>query len=234
MGWGVSYAESYPAILDILLDCEYRCLNLGCSGFGTIAETEKSIQLWDKFPGNFSVLQFCTNDYDDDEMAKSHSQKPAFLHSVLDSYNWFKHRFYTPNFPYTLYYLRHFRTLLDSLPNDIAIGKPCLSNTPDFKPIDVGPGMSNPDYGRLSKAALLKYRNFLAENKVPFMVVALPLGEESIDFTKFCKENDIECYLFDIPGDLQLRNEGHLNQLGNYKLAQFVSSWIKKTRLITP
>ena len=229
MGWCVSYAESYPSILDLVLHCEYRSLNLGCNGYGTIAGTQKSIHLWDKYPANYSVLLFYSNDYDDDERATRYSQRPVFFHKLLGCWNWLVHHTYTANLPYAIYYSRYWSALLATSQHDVVRGKPCLYETPDFELLDVKSSPSRPDRGRLSKTALLKYRSFLSEQNVPFIVIGLDVGlcDESKDMIRFCSENDIEAYLLKVPEALRLRNEGHLNHIGNYKLAQFVASWIK-------
>jgi hypothetical protein len=52
-GWGLNYEASYPAVLDFILPDRIRVLNLGVNGFGTIGATEKSMELWDRFPAVF-------------------------------------------------------------------------------------------------------------------------------------------------------------------------------------
>jgi hypothetical protein len=228
MGWGVSYAESYPANLDFILESGYRAVNMGLNAYGTIAETEKSIRLWNKYPANYSILFFYVNDYDDDVRAHRHQQKSFAYHKLCDCWNWMRHHTYTANVPYALHYLRYWSGLLASLPKDVVQTKLSLSDAPEIEIVDVKAEKSKENWGDLSKSAMLKYRDFLASKKVPFMVIALYDGEESKDMHLFCREHNIESYLIKIPEALRLKKEGHINQMGNYRLAQFIANWVKK------
>ena len=90
---------------------------------------------------------------------------------------------------------------------------------------------SDPAKGQFFKDAILAHKRFLDERNVPLIVLTLGPQEFSQDFYSFCRENNIEAYYFTTPEDLLLRREGHFNQLGNYRVAQFVAKLVQ-TKLL--
>jgi hypothetical protein len=111
MGWGVDYSSSYPAALDWILPSDWRAINLGVDGFGTIAATEKSISLWDRFPADVSVYLFTPNDFEDDAKAVALRKRPRAFHLALGVYDWLREKTFTANLPFALKWYFHFRSL---------------------------------------------------------------------------------------------------------------------------
>ena len=84
------------------------------------------------------------------------------------------------------------------------------------------PTSSDPDLGRVSKTAFLRYVDFLERKDIPLLVIAHGNGRAAGDFARFCLEQGIDAHLIEFDERLLLRREGHLNRLGNQLLAGYV------------
>jgi hypothetical protein len=230
MGWGVNYEASYPALLDLMLPENVRVINLGVNGMGTIGATEKSIHLWKQFPADLAVYLFFDRNYERDVNAKRHSQLPAVAHIFYDGWNWMRQNTYVANCPYALVY--RFRFEINVGRKDLPNRKIIFQNSAQDINVSAPPANpSDPAKGQLSKDAILAYKKILDERNVPLIVLTLGPQEFSQDFYSFCREHHIEAYYFTTPEDLLLRKEGHFNQLGNYRVAQFVAKLVQ-TKLL--
>lgn len=228
MGWGVNYEASYPAILEYLLPQHYRVINLGLNAYGTIGATEKSLSLFKQFPADVVVYLASKNDYDDDLSALKHSLKPPFIHNAYDVLNWFRINTYLASTPFALYWWARFRKSTDVTEEDFVSKKSFYrANKAKFSITDHDV-TNNDSIGEVSKRALLKYNDFLTRKHVRFIVIAHGESEVSKDIYAFCQKNNIESYLLLVPAEFKLAKEGHFNQLGNQKLAEFVYQLIKE------
>jgi len=228
MGWGVNFESSYPAQLDFLLPQNMRVISVGLSSFGTIAATEKSMQLWSKYPGVLSIYLFFENDYTDDEIATRHSQRPAFVHSLLGIWDFLRRTSYFANLPYAVYEWGYWKSLRKTGKADLIDHKNVYIDNPEhirFSKNGLYP--SDESKGVLSKKALLTYKNFLDSHSVPLWVLCFGDNEYSRDFYSFCSENGIETYLMTVPETVTLFRDGHMNQLGNFQLARFLLELMK-------
>jgi hypothetical protein len=223
MGWGVNYEASYPAILDSMLSPNTRVINLGLPGFGTVAATGKSMSVWNYFPASMCVYLFHPTDYGDDEEAAHASKAGPLRHGLMPVRDWFRSHTYVANVEYAYECWKQFGGQLNIAIDDYASHKDLwLANPTRIVPIVPETMLSDPSKGRLSKTALLKYMDYLKEQNVPLVVIVMDDVPISRDFFSFCKENGVEVYLIKPEGALRLKKEGHLNQLGNYRLAEFV------------
>jgi hypothetical protein len=228
MGWGLNYEATYPAQLDFLLPGKTGVLNLGLNSFGTVAATEKSMHLWSKYPAMLSIYLFCENDYDDDRIAARHSRRPAVLHSMFDVWNFLRRNTYCANVPYAVYEWGYWKSLRTAGTQTLTGDKTIFAEHSDriefTKP---GSASSDPTKGALSKSALLKYKKFLDSQGVPLWVLCFGKNANSMDFGSFCSENGLEAFIMSVPESVTLYRDGHLNQLGNYQVAQFLYSRMK-------
>jgi hypothetical protein len=223
MGWGVNYEASYPAMLDSMLSPDTRVINLGLPGFGTVAATGKSMSVRDMFPPAMCVYLFHPTDYQDDEEALHASMAGPVKRGLMPVRDWFRSHTYLANVEYALECWKQFGGQLHLAADDFASHKDLwLANATRIVPVVPETKASDPSKGRLSKTALLKYRDYLREQNVPLVVIAMEDVPISRDFLSFCKENGVEVYLIQPESALRLKKEGHLNQLGNYRLAEFV------------
>jgi hypothetical protein len=233
MGWGINFESSYPAQLDFLLPRNMRVIDLGLNNFGTIAATEKSMGLWGKYPGSLSIYLFCENDYDDDRIATRHNHRPAVVHTLFSVWNYFRRNSYCANLPYAVYEWGYWESLRKTGKRDIAhykkiyVGNPEHLNfsRPEQRPSDRNKGI-------LSKEAMLKYKSFLDARSVPLWVLCFGDNDNSRDFCSFCSENGIKALVMTVPDSLILSHEGHMNQLGNFQLAKFISELMKSKGML--
>jgi hypothetical protein len=233
MGWGVNFESSYPAQLDFLLPQNVRVISVALNSFGTIAATEKSMQLWSKYPGILSIYLFHPNDYNDDKIATRHSQRPAFVHSLLGIWDFLRRTCYFANLPYAVYEWGYWKSLRKTGKADLIGHKAIYLDNPEhirFSKNGLNP--SDESKGVLSKKALLNYKNFLDSYAVPLWVLCLGEDEESKDFFSFCSEKGIETYLMTVPETVTLFRDGHLSQLGNFQLARFLLELMKSQGML--
>lgn len=231
MGWGCNFEASYPAILDSMLPPDTRVIDLGLPGFGTIAATEKSLSVWSKFPAAMCIYMFCPTIYGNDETADRVSKAGPLSHALAPIRDWLRTHTYLANWEYARECHKQFGKQFHLVPGDFATQKGfCPSDSKKIAPVEVKMEASDSSQGRLSKAALLKYRDFLKERNVPLTVIALEDAPICRDFYAFCRENGVEAYLIQPPQELLLRKEGHLNQMGNYRLAEFAKELIERKR----
>ena len=220
MGWGVNYESSYPAQLQELLSPEFAVLNLGMSGYGVIGATEKSLTLAEVFPPSAVIYLATGNDYSDDEVAASYAAKPAIVHRFFDGLNVVRRHVYLPNIWYAVRWHLYYRSrdqsekqLLD--PRGVSIRQHALTDT------------SDPKIGQRSKAALSAFVRTLRARDVPLIVIAHGANSRAIDIARFSAELDVPSYLIDFPEALTLHREGHLNRVGNTRMAEYVLALLR-------
>ncbi len=232
MGWGVNYEASYPAILEFMAPSDYRVLNLGLNGYGTIGATEKSLEISKVFFPDIVIYLATENDYVDDDKASTYSGHPYLIHRVFDLLNFFRQHTYSASSPFALKWWLYFRHSISVTDNDFPKHKTSyISIENDFKLLSTD-HKSDPNIGANSKNALLRYNNYLSQRKVPFIVLSHGVGKVSRDINAFCKEHGISSYLVEVPKDLKLIKEGHFNQIGNYKMALLIYKILKARNLI--
>jgi lysophospholipase L1-like esterase len=242
-GWGVNYEATYPAILDDLFDGSTQVLNLGLNGFGAIAATEKSMQLWDTFPARYAVFLTTVNDFSDDQSA---IQRSALVKTyVVPAVDFARRYWYTANFPFFLKLLdawsaplaltdemtrkgkwlspRLDHTLVEMTGQDYAI----MGGKPRLDPVFVQPSLD----------ALGKYAAFVQSRGAKLLVVALEDEERSVHIEnetmrEYCVRNNIPFKRFAMTDALKMNSEGHLNALGNRRLAEKVHAWIAEQEQI--
>lgn len=232
MGWGVNYEVSYPALLEFYLPCNYRVLNLGLNGFGTIAATEKSEEVSQYFMPDAVVYLATENDYDDDDKASVHSRKSHVIHALYDALNFLRQHTYIASTPFALYWWLYYKELIKVEPSDFPEKKTFHKFVSDnFKVLDLKTKQIK-SKGKHSKLALSKYSSFLKKKGILFIVISHGQGPVSRDIHAFCKENGIDSYLVSIPKSLRLNKEGHFNYLGNYKFAILVRNILREKGFI--
>lgn len=232
MGWGLNYHESYPAILDFSLPKKFRVLNLGLNGFGTIAATEKSRMIFEQFTPEVVIYLATENDYADDEKAMAHSKKPLIIHKVYDFLNLLRHNTYIASVPFALYWWTYYRKSIEVNDKDFPETKLIHKFVNEDFSIINEEYSSDPSVGHHSKSALLEYSDFLKKRGIPFIVLCHGGGKVTRDIFGFCRENHIESYLLEIPKSFRLKNEGHFNLVGNYKLAHFIHGILLKKQVV--
>jgi lysophospholipase L1-like esterase len=223
MGWGVSYASSYPALLEELLPRHFRVLNLGLAGYGTIGATEKSLLLLDRSPPVAVVYLFTGNDYEDDERALWYARWPAVVHRGLDLFNWFRRHTYSANLLHALRSHLRFRE-----------GGERKRKAGRDEPEELGAAPAPPDdgAGRASKEALRRYARVLRERDVALLVLTHDDGEAERDLLPFCRRNGIESHRRLASRKLR-RPDGHFNRLGNEEMAHFVAGLLERRGVVT-
>jgi hypothetical protein len=232
MGWGVSFDTSYPAVLDFLLPRDDRVLNLGLAGFGTIGATEKSRLLSESLPPAAAVYVFHANDYGDDARAVRWAQLPWIVHRAADVLNGLRRHTYLANLPFAIVWWLHLRTDLDVGEAEFRSEKVSAWSPQAFQVVPANDAPSDPAAGAASKEAMLGYARFLKERGVPLIVIALTPSGNTRDFNAFCSENGIEFLQLKTPEEFRLVSDGHLNQLGNHKLALFVRDLLAKRGIV--
>jgi hypothetical protein len=233
MGWGVGNDSSYPAILNFNLPQEYRVLNLGLNGFGTIAATEKSMIIGRQFAPVIVVYLATENDYSDDERAVVHSRRPSLVHGYYKILNWLRQHTYVVSAPFALYWWTYYRGSIVTKAKDFVENKHLHRFvSTNFKLQNDPSSVSDPRMGEYSKSALLKYSEFLKKSGVHFLVVLHGTGKVVKDLFAFCREHQIDACLIEVPSVFKLARDGHFNLLGNYRLAEFVRNKLVKRNWI--
>ena len=232
MGWGVNYEASYPAILDFNLPEEYRVLNLGLNGFGTIAATEKSLKIARQFVPDTVIYLATENDYSDDAKAMTHFQRPPIIHKFYGGLNFLRQNFYIISVPFSLYWWIYYKKSIVVNETDFPKNKRIHKFVSHNLEARNGIFKSDPSIGKYSKSALIQYNSFLKRNNINFIVLSHGLGKVSRDIHAFCQENDIDSYLISIPDNFRLSKEGHFNYVGNYNLAKFVLSVLIEKKFV--
>jgi hypothetical protein len=119
-----------------------------------------------------------------------------------------------------------------------------LSPKLDYAPVEMtgdtydvagGKPRLEPGLVRASLDALQKYATFVRSRDARLLVVALEDDERTVHIEnetirEFCLRNNIPFKRFAMPDALKLNAEGHLNKLGNHRLAEKVFGWIEQQR----
>jgi hypothetical protein len=233
MGWGLNYEACYPAKLDFMLPQDYRVLNLGLNAYGTIGATEKADLISKKYTPCMVIYLAYSNDYKDDELAFKHIHRNRLYYFSRDILYFLSRHCYVVSSPSALYWYSYFRKSIETNDSDFTYKKTYYQeNTSVIDTVSVKKH-SNPILGKYSKEALIAYSNKLKSQKIPFYVLLLEDEENMDDMHAFCKENSINSFQLIFPKEFKLIKDGHLNELGNFKLAQFIkSNIIDKTILI--
>ena len=223
MGWGVDYASSYPAQLDWLLPVDYSVLNLGMDGFGTVAATEKSMALWDRFPADHVIYLFSPNDMEDDEKIQAYRQRGALYHFLYEFYDILRRDTYTANLPTAIKWFAYFGEMRNR--TDVVTEKTQSIETArssdilfEVDALDV----EIPDVMHPSLRQILRYSEFLRARGSALTVYVYSAEPQSLVFYRFCVDHGIEAHLFDVGDDMKLLRDGHLNYAGNYAFARLV------------
>lgn len=229
MGWGMDFTSSYPAILDWMLPCNYRVLNLGVDGYGAVASTEKSMLLWDRFPADQVVYLFCSNDFEDDEKAVKIRNRPKIYHIVFKTIDFFRKNTYIVNIPFGIRWYLYFRNDIKS--GEYVSGKIISVKEAEYKSLIkkfVPPKVQKFDQDSPTLNRIKKYAEFVKKHNAKLSVFVLtgPQDDKSLVFYTYCMKNSIDAYLIEFPEKMKLIREGHLNYLGNYSLAKLVKDKI--------
>jgi len=250
MGWGVDAASSYPARLGRRLAPQLCVLNLGVDGFGAIGATAKSRALAARFPPAQAVYLFCPNDLDDDVRAAAVARRSGLAHAAHEALDAVRRSSMIAGIPFALRYRLQFRAgpgrsggmggsdtdigqtetgqtetgraeteRLD--PTDLLLPEPAALTAP--------PGHTPPEH-QPTFIALAEYRDFLRSRGARLLVLVLSTQPESLEAYRFCREQGIEAYLFDVPPSLRLPDEGHFNAAGNEAVAALVERLLREGR----
>lgn len=222
MGWGVDYTSSFPALLDFMLPAEYRVLNLGADGYGTIAATEKSMQLSERFPPYHAIYLFCPNDFEDDRRAVATARRPRAVHALFRGLDFLRRHSYLANLPFVLRLESRFGTTL--LPDPGARGKTFAAERADPRGllVEAEPGPAPAAESKASLAQIARYAAFLRGRGAHLTVLVLSRQQESLTFYSFCSKLGLDVHLIDLPEPMRLRGDGHFNLLGNYSVARLL------------
>ena len=224
MGWGIDFSSSYPAILDWMLPEDYRVLNLGVDGYGTIAATEKSMSLWDRFPASHVVYVCHCNDFTDDDRVVKNRRRPPLYHSCRQALDILRKNTYVANIPFAIKWYLYFASARSD--RRVVSGKRITLHNIDTSrlltpagPVTVTAGRSDPGP---SIRGLKAYRDFLKKNNAGLTVFILgSSGNRDVQrMYSFCKQQSITVLVLDFPDSMRLIRDGHLNRLGNAALAR--------------
>jgi hypothetical protein len=222
MGWGVDYTSSYPAILERLLPANYRVLNLGLHGFGTVAATEKSMSLWNKYPAREAIYLFCPNDFDDDRGLAGFSGRSVLNHAGHRLFNGLRRWSYVANLYHAVKVWSGFRSALartetsgraDRAPTAPPEMMPVVKDLPDEPP--------SPEAER-SLVQLGKYADFVEQRGGRVAVFTTAATPEANAVSSFCRRRGVAAYVLDPSPAATLVREGHFNYEGNQALAELV------------
>ncbi|MBN1383337.1 MAG: SGNH/GDSL hydrolase family protein [Elusimicrobia bacterium] len=225
MGWGVDFTSSYPAILDWMLPGNYRVLNLGVDGYGTVASTEKSVLLWSKFPADHVVYLFCSNDFEDDEKAIRTRHRSVIYHITFKIIDFFRKNTYVANIPFGLRWYIYFKNEIKSdIYSDSKVISVKEAETESLIKKYTLPKSQEFDEKSPTLSHIKAYSDFVRKHNAKLSVFVLtgPGDKRSLDFYAYCLKNNIDTYLIEFPKKMKLVREGHLNYLGNYSLAKLV------------
>jgi hypothetical protein len=231
MGWGVDYTSSYPALLDFMLPDGYRVLNLGADGYGTIAATEKSMRLSERFPPHHAVYLFAPNDFEDDARATATARRPRAVHTLFHGLDLFRRHSYLANLPFVLRLGSRFGATL--LPDAGARGKTFAADRADPRGLllDAEPGVAPAAETNPSLAQIARYADFLRGRGARLTVLVLSRQPPSLAFYSFCRKLGLDVQLVEMPEAMRLRGDGHFNLLGNYSLARLLCEKLLRAEL---
>lgn len=225
MGWGVSYAASYPAILDWMLPTDVKVLNLGVDGFGTIAATEKSEALWPAFPAAHVVYLFVPGDFADDARLLPVRERSALVHGLYGLLDGVRRHSYFANVPFALRW--HLRFAAQRTSREVAAEKRLHAAAAEGVTLRVEPEeLPAVDGAQPSLQRLAAFQDFVRSRHSRLTVLVLGTASEALQTYAFCQQQGIEAHVLAFPPSMHLLREGHLNQLGNYALARFVAEQV--------
>jgi len=222
MGWGVGYESSYPAILDKLLEGEYRVLNLGVDGYGALGATGKSMALSDRFPPAHAIYLFSPNDFEDDERALAVARRSSATHFAVESLDRLRRHSYLANVPFALKWRLFFEKAAAGQASALGEEPASLVGPRDLlidPPLETLPAL-DPSHPTLARIAA--YRSFLESRGARLLVLALSNQPPSLACYRFCLGQGIPSHLIELPWSLRLPGDGHFNPRGNDVLARLV------------
>lgn len=228
MGWGVDYSSSYPAVLEWLLPQGFRVLNLGVDGYGTIAATEKSMALAPGFPIWHAVYLFSPNDFSDDHRALEVRKRSAPVHWAFEALDAVRRRSYLGNIPFAVKWGLFFRNAFgaSALPPEAAHQGQVLSGA---LRADAPPHPAQASHPSLDQ--LDAYDRYVRDHGGQLSVLVLSRQPPSASVYWHCIARGIAVRVIEPPPAMQLRQDGHLNQVGNQSLAKMVREEIIGPRL---
>ncbi len=223
-GWGVDYTSSYPSILDWMLPTDYRVLNLGVAGFGSISATEKSLLLWNNYPADHVFYLFCSyNDFSDDDLVMKR-RRPSYkiYHTFRNVYSFICKYSYIANIPYIVKTYRE--NLWARRGNIRAKGKSVSKDDINKINVTFNTPIAVTKYknDRPTFAQISKYVDFLRKHNVGLTVLLMDNRPESMEMYSFCIAKGIDVYVLSITDEMRLLRDGHLNYAGNYFVAKFL------------
>ncbi len=213
MGWGVAAEAAWPARLDALLGGRGEVVNLGVDGFGALAATGRSREVWPRRPARAAVYLFSPNDFDDDARAAAEAARGPVIHALRRGLDALRRTTWLANAPFVAVWWRRFRPGLAAAPAPPGPGGVLR---------EVAPGpLEAREPPPATAGAVLAYRGFAASHGAQFVLLALD-GPEGRRMVAFARGRGIEAHLLDVPPSLFLA-EGHLDEEGNRQLAAFVA-----------
>lgn len=222
MGWGVNFQDSYPAILDWLAPTEFQVLNLGLDAYGTIAATEKSISLWDRFPADVAIQLFYHNDFKDDVDLIQLRQQPRWRHRIRTLGAFLERYTYVANLYPAIFWYKSFDELRKNAtvrPDKVLVRKSVGELIPrtdlDLDTISID-DPDHPTYRQIGE-----YHRFLKSKEARLVVLIIDMGIEAQAYYKYCRQAGIEAYLLSFQSPMLLVADGHFNRAGNWTLAKF-------------
>ncbi|GAG65531.1 unnamed protein product, partial [marine sediment metagenome] len=179
------------------------------------------------------------NDFSDDQGAINRSK--LLKDYVVPAADLFRRNLLIANIPFYLQLLFVWGEPL-SLTQDVARKGKWLSPKLEYELIEIkehsqensGAELKEDDnYASVSLRAIHRYADFLRARGAEFLVVVIEeekeeFAEENKIVEKFCAKNDIEFVRFFAGDELRLNSEGHLNKLGNYRLAENIRDWVQR------
>lgn len=214
MGWGVAGHESWPARLDALLGGRGDVVNLGVDGFGAVAATGRSREVWPARPARAAVFLFSPNDFDDDARAAASAAEGALVHAGRRGLDALRRATRLANAPFVAAWWLRFRPSRVLAPAGPSRPGLLREAAPSGPPEPAPPGAT--------ADAVLAFGDFAATHGARFVVLAFD-GPEGRRMDAFCRAHGIETHLLAVAGELRIPGEGHLNAEGNRQVAGFVA-----------
>lgn len=214
MGWGVDGDASWPARLDALQGGRGNVVNLGVDGFGALAATGRSLEVWPARPARAAVYLFSPNDFDDDARATASVAEGALVHAGRRGLDALRRATWLANAPFVAAWWVRFRPSRAMTPAGPA--RPGLLR-------EAAPsGAGEPAPPDATADAVLAFGGFAETHGARFVVLAFD-EPEGRRMGAFCRAHGIETHLLAVPEELRIPGEGHLSAEGNRQVADFVS-----------
>lgn len=219
MGWGVAFEEAWPARLEALCAPDVRVLNLGVDGFGTLAASESSRALAERYPPLQAIWLLVANDFDDDERALAVRAEGGPRQALRASLDALRRHSALAAVPFALRYLLAFRWRQAAPPSAPPQPRPLVRAVADAEL----PAARAP---HATLEALDRHAVWLSERGAPLTVLVVyqeAFARESLELYRHAQERGYAPLLLDPSEELLLPLDGHLNAAGNARLAEFLA-----------